>query len=186
MVWPSTVKVLALLVHRISTAMALRPVSASVPTQPLPPALTQWTLLLAVVSQLFAVAEELAAALLAVMLAPMLVGVILVVILIMTVVQESNTPVQVMPAIIMSCMHPTLMISFPIATGSAPSLPPGSTPCSTVGDIDFIGGASSAGRLKVCDTNYRWKTVCSTGFDNNEATVICRSLGLSTSSMFYY
>lgn len=59
---------------------------------------------------------------------------------------------------------------------------PGSGRCTTIGDVSFIGGQGSAGRVTICDTDYRWKTVCDSGFDANEATVICRSLGLSTSS----
>ena len=111
MVWPSTVKALGLLVHRISTALALRQTSASVHTQLLQLVPTQWTLLSAVVSQLFVATEDiLVAAHLAVMLAQALVGVILVVILTMTAVQGLSTHAQVIPAF-KSHMHPTLTIS---------------------------------------------------------------------------
>ena len=73
-------------------------------------------------------------------------------------------------------------ISTASGTGPSTNLPAPSTSCSTIGDINFVAGASSDGRVYVCDSDYRWKTICSDGFDNNEATVICRSLGLSTSS----
>ena len=56
------------------------------------------------------------------------------------------------------------------------------TSCSNVGDITFVNGVDSAGRIKVCDTDKRWKTICNQGFDENEAHVVCRSLGLSVTS----
>lgn len=58
----------------------------------------------------------------------------------------------------------------------------GSTLCSPVGAIGFEDGGETVGRVLVCDADYRWKTVCSVGFDEREAKVICSSLGLSTES----
>ena len=35
------------------------------------------------------------------------------------------------------------------------------------------------GRLEICSTTGDWGTVCDSGWDNNDATVACRSLGFN-------
>ena len=66
--------------------------------------------------------------------------------------------------------------------GGVPGGLPLSTSCSNIGDITFVNGVDSDGRIMVCDTDNKWKTVCDQGFDENEARVACRSLGLSVTS----
>ena len=45
-------------------------------------------------------------------------------------------------------------------------------------NIQLAGGSSSnEGRVEICQ-NGRWGTVCSNGWDINDATVVCRHLGL--------
>lgn len=74
------------------------------------------------------------------------------------------------------------MLYFIIDTNDAENVVTGSTPCSSVGDVSFYDGNETVGRIAVCDTDYRWKTVCNEGFDANDAKVICRSVGLSVTS----
>ena len=48
------------------------------------------------------------------------------------------------------------------------------------GAIRLVGGASSLeGRVEIC-RNSAWGTVCDSGWNTPDATVVCRQLGLST------
>jgi deleted-in-malignant-brain-tumors protein 1 len=53
------------------------------------------------------------------------------------------------------------------------------------GTLSFVDGVGSSGRLRICDSN-EWKTVCSKGFDENEARVACASFGYSPTNFTIY
>lgn len=49
----------------------------------------------------------------------------------------------------------------------------------TEGDIRLLeGNTELEGRVELCRNN-EWGTVCDTGWDNNDARVVCRQLGFS-------
>ena len=53
------------------------------------------------------------------------------------------------------------------------------TQCCTNGTVRLVDGpVESAGRVEVCIYGV-WGTVCSNGWDNNDARVVCRQLGYS-------
>ena len=50
----------------------------------------------------------------------------------------------------------------------------------TTGDVRLRGGASdNEGRVEICYDNH-WGALCDNDWDNNDAAVVCRQLGLST------
>lgn len=50
------------------------------------------------------------------------------------------------------------------------------------GEVRLQGGRNSnAGRVEVCSLE-RWQTVCNMGWDNVDASVVCRQLGFSRMS----
>ena len=54
-------------------------------------------------------------------------------------------------------------------------------PCTT-GSIRLAGGnTADNGRVEIC-VGGAWGTICSNGFDNNDARVMCRQLGKAVSS----
>ena len=53
-------------------------------------------------------------------------------------------------------------------------------PCAFDGEIRLAGGnILYEGRLEICMSN-RWGTVCDDAFSENDAAVVCRELGYST------
>ena len=46
------------------------------------------------------------------------------------------------------------------------------------GSVQLIGGSSYYGIVRVC-IGGEWGTVCNSGWDNNDAAVVCRQLGYS-------
>jgi hypothetical protein len=51
------------------------------------------------------------------------------------------------------------------------------------GDIRLRGGTDNEGRVEVCNTNNVWGTVCGRSWENVDAGVVCRQLGLPTDGM---
>ena len=62
--------------------------------------------------------------------------------------------------------------------------------CKEEGEVRLVEGTKYAGRVEICLPNSGggrnrtlvWGTVCHKGWDNNEATVVCRQLGFNTST----
>ena len=53
-------------------------------------------------------------------------------------------------------------------------------PCSTPGDIQLVGGVDQfQGRVEVCTNANVYSTVCSEGWDNRDAQVVCQQLGFN-------
>ena len=51
----------------------------------------------------------------------------------------------------------------------------------THGDIRLQGGTATSGRVEIC-INHIWGTVCDDFWDSNDAQIVCRQLGFSTTS----
>ena len=55
--------------------------------------------------------------------------------------------------------------------------------CTVQGNIRLVGGTSELeGRVEFCNNNV-WGTVCDDAWGVNDATVVCRQLGFSTSGL---
>ena len=53
------------------------------------------------------------------------------------------------------------------------------------GSVQLIGGSSYYGIVQVC-IGGEWATVCNSGWDNNDAAVVCRQLGYLPSGASKY
>lgn len=52
--------------------------------------------------------------------------------------------------------------------------------CIQHGDLRLVGGISAFdGRVEICSKDRVWNRICNDGWDRNDATVVCRQLGLS-------
>ena len=57
-------------------------------------------------------------------------------------------------------------------------------PCEMVGEIRLVGGVDQfQGRVEVCTDDLVYSTVCSSGWDNLDAQVVCGQLGIRSKSL---
>ena len=58
--------------------------------------------------------------------------------------------------------------------------PTTNVPVCTSGDIQFADGPSSReGRLKICNSDGYWASVCVNGIDKTAALIVCKSLRIN-------
>ena len=54
------------------------------------------------------------------------------------------------------------------------------------GSVRLVGGITELeGRVEICRNN-TWGTICDDGWDNTDARVVCRQLGLSVAGTYIY
>jgi len=80
-----------------------------------------------------------------------------------------------------SFQWPSLLYSFrgPVASIICQGKPSSQPECSS-GNLHLVGGErESEGRVEICVEGF-WGTVCDSGFGREEATVVCRQLGMKS------
>ena len=69
------------------------------------------------------------------------------------------------------------------------TVPEDNRECATMGDIRLVNGntistTEGQGRVELCSSVGVWGTVCDDGWDELDATVVCRKLGFTGTGLY--